>query len=215
MGIEAVWPLFALSLRTPRLELRVSRDEDLPGLAEAAIAGIHDPGLMPFGVPWTDAEPAELRRSLARYQWQQRAETSPGSWSLSFAVLRDGKTIGVQDLEAREFETTRTVATGSWLTRAAQGQGLGVEMRAAVLLFAFDHLGAVAAESSAATWNAASIAVSHRLGYEGAGVTRVEPRPGRPRDELRMRLRPERFVRPSWKLESSGVESAVDELVAH
>ncbi|MFT0139022.1 hypothetical protein ACEK07_23205 [Alcanivoracaceae bacterium MT1] len=60
MSLDEVWPLFGLEIRTPRLTLRPVRDEDLPGLARAALDGVHDPARMPFGAPWTDA-PA-LRR---------------------------------------------------------------------------------------------------------------------------------------------------------
>ena len=44
MDLVDVWPVFGLRLFTPRLELRVARDDDIPGLAEAAIRGIHDAG---------------------------------------------------------------------------------------------------------------------------------------------------------------------------
>ncbi|WP_175417108.1 hypothetical protein [Arthrobacter sp. 24S4-2] len=37
-----VWPMFGLKISSPRLELRLVRDEDLPGVINAALAGIHD-----------------------------------------------------------------------------------------------------------------------------------------------------------------------------
>ena len=90
MDLLEAWPLFGLRLLTPRLELRPVRDEDLPGLVDAALAGIHHPAVMPFAVPWTDAEPDVLRRELARFVWRQRASIRPGTWTLQLAVLRDG-----------------------------------------------------------------------------------------------------------------------------
>ena len=48
--LSEVWPLFSLRITTPRLELRPVRDEDLPGVIDAALSGIHDPGVMPFAV---------------------------------------------------------------------------------------------------------------------------------------------------------------------
>ena len=69
----------------------------------------------------------------------------------------------------------RTVHTGSWLGRAYQGRGLGKEMRAAVLGFAFDGLGAQVAESSAFLDNAASNGVSKSLGYEENGLGSLAP----------------------------------------
>jgi len=58
------------------------------------------------------------------------------------------------------------VSTGSWLGMRHQGKGFGTEMRAAILMLAFDHLGAKTARSSAFTDNPRSLAVSRRLGYE-------------------------------------------------
>jgi RimJ/RimL family protein N-acetyltransferase len=213
MDLLDAWPLFGLRLRTPRLELRPVRDEDVPGLVDAALAGIHDPAVMPFAVPWTDAEPDVLRRELARFVWRQRASIRPDTWTLQLAVLHEGRPVGVQDLSTADFAELRTVLTGSWLTRRAQGRGIGTEMRAAVLLFAFDVLGAEVAESSAASWNAASLGVSRRLGYVDNGVERRAPRPGRVIEEQRLRLPRESFVRPAWSLRVEGVEAARRDLL--
>jgi hypothetical protein len=48
-------PLFALRLRTPRVELRLPTEDELAQLARVAEQGIHPPEEMPFLVPWTDA----------------------------------------------------------------------------------------------------------------------------------------------------------------
>ncbi|MFJ3383015.1 MULTISPECIES: GNAT family N-acetyltransferase [unclassified Curtobacterium] len=207
MDVEEVWPLFGLRLLTPRLELRPVRDDDLPGLVQAALSGVHDPERMPFGVPWTDAEPDALAVSLAQYHWKLRAGVTRDSWAVSFTVLRDGAPIGVQELHARRFGARKTVESGSWLASAHQGVGLGTEMRAALLGFAFDDLGA-GCESSAAAWNGGSLRVSEKLGYERNGVTRSQTRPGETVDEVRVRLTRGDFVRPDWQLERHGVEAA-------
>lgn len=213
MGIEAAWPLFGLELRSPHLRMRVVRDDDLPGLLDAVSAGIHDPAVMPFAVPWTDAEPEELRRSFVRYQWGKRARVRPGTWDLSLTVLLEGVPIGMQDICASDLRTRRTVTTGSWLTRAQQGIGIGKEMRAATLMFAFDHLGAEVAESSAATWNRSSLGVSRSLGYQENGQSRVVTRPGEADVEQRVRLDRDAFKRPDWTLAVSGLELALPELL--
>lgn len=213
MDLVDVWPVFGLRLITPRLELRPVRDEDLPGLADAALAGIHDPGVMPFRVPWTDASGDELKRGLARHVWEQRATIRPGTWSLLLTVLRDGRPIGVQAISAAEFEVRRTVESGSWLTMSQQGHGLGTEMRAAMLCFVFDHLGGEVAESGAATWNAGSLAVSRKLGYRENGVARFVARRGQRVDEVLLRLDRDDFVRPAWELEVEGADAARAELV--
>ena len=72
------------------------------------------------------------------------AAFSPESWELGLVAFHDGRPIGVQAVLAKAFAADRTVATGSWLGRAFQGQGLGTEMRAAVLTLAFAGLGAAA-----------------------------------------------------------------------
>jgi RimJ/RimL family protein N-acetyltransferase len=50
--------------------------------------------------------------------------------------------VGVQELWAENFAELRKVATGSWLGLKHQGQGIGIEMRSAVLHLAFACLGA-------------------------------------------------------------------------
>ncbi|MCS5715663.1 GNAT family N-acetyltransferase [Herbiconiux sp. CPCC 205716] len=212
MSIDDVWPLFALRLETPRLVLRVVRDDDLPGLADAAIAGIHGER-MPFMRPWSEEDPATLRRSLAQFQWRRRAELRPESWGLNFVVLQDGRPIGVQDLEADDFATLRTVSTGSWLTRSAQGQGLGTEMRQAVLTFAFDHLGADFADSGAFDWNEPSLAVSRKLGYRPNGLAFASPRPGERVTEQRLRLAAADFARPPWPVAVTASPAALTALL--
>jgi|SRR6478736_3127806 len=213
MEIEDVWPLFALRLETPRLMLRPIRDEDLPGLAAAALRGVHAPERMPFGVPWTDWEPERLTRSMAQFHWSLRANATTENWGVSFTVVHDGIPVGIQEMHARNFAGRRTIDTASWLTSERQGLGLGKEMRAALLLFGFDHLGALWAESSAASWNEASLGVSQSLGYERNGLTRSEPRPGEPVDEIRVRVSAEQFRRPEWALAVTGAERACEQLL--
>lgn len=214
MELLDVWPVFRLRLRTPRLELRPVRDADLPSLAEAALDGIHEPGRNPFGTPWTEAPREELLPNLARFVWRERAGVAPNEWNLLFAVLEDGRPIGLQDLRATNFAALRTVSTGSWLTRSRHGLGLGTEMRAALLLFAFDELGATVAESGAYDWNASSLAVSAKLGYRENGVTKRAPKPGVVEDEVQLRLVASEFRRPEWQLEVGGFTEARPLLLA-
>ncbi|MGE3285761.1 MAG: GNAT family N-acetyltransferase [Pseudonocardia sp.] len=198
------WPLRHLVLRTPRLELRPDDDAGLLELVAAAHAGVHPPEEMPFLVPWTDADPRYLGRSSVQHFWQQRSALAPEDWNVHFLVRHEGRVIGVQSLQAREFGIVREVATGSWLGLAHQGRGLGTEMRAAVLMLAFDHLGAVCARSGAFTDNAASLRVSAKLGYVPDGtVTHV--RRGEPAGEVRLRLTPAGFVRPPWTPQVEGL----------
>jgi RimJ/RimL family protein N-acetyltransferase len=175
-SMSSYWPLFGLALRTPRLLLRPPSDEDFPDLLDAIDAGIHDPEEMPFSYPWTDGEPRTRTRGAVQYWWRARASWDAQDWHLPFAVFQDGRAIGIQELFARQFPLLREVQTGSWLTRGAQGQGFGKEMRAAILQLAFENLGAVVARSGAFVDNRASAAVSRGLGYRENGRSREAPR---------------------------------------
>jgi RimJ/RimL family protein N-acetyltransferase len=188
------WPLFALRITTPRLELRVPDDEDLVELFEAARAGIHPAGEMPFGIPWTDEihEAGALERFLS-FHWTARGSVTPETWQLPFAVVTGGSIVGTQELLATDFRGARSVSTGSWLTASAQGRGIGVEMRAAVLQLAFAGLGALEAQTSAWVDNPASQRVSLRLGYEHEGQQMLARR-GEPTPHLRYRL-----TREAWQ----------------
>lgn len=167
------WPLFELEVRTPRVTLRYPDDELVDALASLVAQGIHDPAVMPFSVPWTDAEPPYRERGAMQFHWRTRADWRPEHWQCPFAVLVDGEPVGVQDVMATDFAALREVETGSWLVRGRQGEGIGTEMRAAVLHFAFEGLGAHYALSGAWHDNGASLAITRRLGYVEAGRRRA------------------------------------------
>jgi RimJ/RimL family protein N-acetyltransferase len=181
------WPLFALTLSTPRLRLRVPTLEDLDALADLAAEGVHDPDVQPFAIPWTDAPPVERARGLLQYHWSEWAAWQPSAWTLNLVAELDGAIVGTQGLMAADFAVLREVSTGSWVGRRHQRQGIGTEMRAAVLHLAFAELGAEYAVSAAFADNAASYAVSRRLGYQDDGIERRVVR-GRPVVSRRVRL---------------------------
>ena len=52
-----LWPPFGLVLRSGDLTLSAITDDDLPGLADLALSGIHDPSWLPFLTPWTRTPP--------------------------------------------------------------------------------------------------------------------------------------------------------------
>jgi RimJ/RimL family protein N-acetyltransferase len=169
------WPLFALRLRTEHLVLRMPTDDDLATLLQVAKAGIHPPDEMPFGVAWTLVEGEAFDRNFMQFNWRTRATFAPGAWDLNMLVELDGRPIGAQSIAAEDFAIHRTVHTGSWLGRKHQGRGFGKEMRAAVLGFAFDGLGARVAETSAFLDNGPSNGVTRALGYEENGLGSLAP----------------------------------------
>jgi RimJ/RimL family protein N-acetyltransferase len=170
------WPLFGLRLRTPRLDLHLPSLDELDELAGLAAEGIHDPAVMPFDVPWTDAEPAERARQTVQHHWGTWSAWKPENWVLNLVAVMNGTVVGTQGLRAKDFAVVHEVSTGSWLGLRHQGRGLGTEMRAAVLHLAFAELGAEYASSGAFLDNAASLAVSRKLGYQTDGLTRQRVR---------------------------------------
>ncbi|QVQ52798.1 GNAT family N-acetyltransferase [Spiractinospora alimapuensis] len=163
------FPLYGLRLRTPRLELRLADLEELGALGDVAAAGIHDGDEMPFATPWTDAPPEERARGTIQHFWSMLAGIRPAQWALPMVVFSAGAPIGMQEIHAEDFSVLRSVGSGSWLGQAHQGQGIGTEMRAAVLHLAFAGLGAEYAQSEAFDDNPASLRVSVKLGYEPDG----------------------------------------------
>jgi RimJ/RimL family protein N-acetyltransferase len=187
-------PLYALKLRTPRLELRLPTRDEIMELARLAERGIHPPAEMPFQVPWTDwIGNDEWPQSFVDFHEQSTAAIRPESWRLLFVTFLDGRPIGTQGLRATDFAATRLLETGSWLGREFQGLGYGTEQRVAVLAFAFDGLGAQAALSGALEGNVASARVSEKLGYVTTGVGSLAPR-GTPVSHTEYRLE-----RAAWR----------------
>jgi RimJ/RimL family protein N-acetyltransferase len=167
-ALLATWPLFGLEVRTPRLSLRYPSDADLAALG--ALSGdIHDPDEMPFNVAWSRRPDGVRERSILQYHWRARSLWTPEDWELLLVAVVDGAVVGTQGMEGTHWGARRTVATGSWLHRPRQGQGLGTEMRHAVLHLAFAGLGARRAETDAFAWNRASQGVTEKLGYRRNG----------------------------------------------
>ncbi len=205
--LERAWPLYGLRVRSERLVLRLPTDEDLLPLMDLARAGIHPPDEMPFAIAWSVRESPDFEREFLQHHWSCRANWSADDWQLNLLVEADGRAIGTQTVAAHGFPINRTVDTGSWLGRAHQGQGLGKEMRSAVLAFAFDGLGARFAESSAFLDNTASNAVSRGLGYEENGRGTLAPQ-GVARDTQRFRMSAETWrSRPQPHVEIDGLDA--------
>jgi RimJ/RimL family protein N-acetyltransferase len=182
-----LWPLFALTVRTPRVTMR-SVDLDLAyELADLASEGIHDPAFMPFYIPWTDLPSPELERGVLRYYFRTWAELTSDQWSIPLAVFEANELVGMQDFKTHDFAKLRSFSTGSWLGQRFQGRGIGKEMRAAALHLGFAGFDAVRAETDAYADNTASLAVTRSLGYRPNG-SRWELRRGEPAEYLRFTM---------------------------
>ena len=204
-SLAEYWPVFGLRLATPRLILAPMCDDDLVETLDVILSGIHEASRMPFAMPWTDLPRDELVANTLRYCWTARGANTPAKWSVPFVVRMRGVLVGMQDLMSTDFAVTRTVSTGSWLGQAHQGKGIGVEMRSAVVQFAFDHLRAERADSGAFTDNPASLGVSEKLGYVPDGTVVLRRRPGERAVEQRLTLSPKEFRRPGWDVQITGL----------
>jgi RimJ/RimL family protein N-acetyltransferase len=213
-GGHAFWPLFDLVVRTPRLEIRLPREEEFGALLAVIAGGVHDPATMPFTTPFTDRPSPARERESAQWWWRQRAEWAPEKWNLTGAVFVEGEVVGVQDIYAEHFATLRSVHTGSWLGLAHQGQGLGKEMRQAILHLAFAGLGALEAHSGAFFDNAPSLATSRSVGYQPNGEALA------PRRDGAARMINVRIDRATWRerqrddIELVGLEECLDMFIA-
>lgn len=165
------WPFAHLRVTSGDLELRYLDDDLLFQAAALATEGIHAPDAMPFLFPWTRGTPDAVALSVLRYEWQARASMSPQTWNIELAVLHRGELVGLQGAHTSEFLVTRQASTGSWIGRRHQGQGIGRRMRLLILHLLFEGLGAHRALTEAFADNAASIAVTRRLGYRENGRT--------------------------------------------
>lgn len=170
--LAALWPQFGLLIETPRLQLRLPREDELPALTRAArdIAGPAGPRLQ---MPWMYEPSPAMERQLLQRHWRALAHWKPGSWHLPLAVFLAGEPAGMQDLWAEDFAVRRSVASGSWITRARQRRGYGTEARAAVLELAFGRLNAAEALTDYVEGNHASERVSRKLGYSPNGQRAV------------------------------------------
>jgi RimJ/RimL family protein N-acetyltransferase len=193
------WPLFDLRLSTPDLRLRPMTEADLEPIAD----------LLPDDVEQDEADYdfGELRagRGIVSHQayWRAYGAWRPRSWRLPFVVRSTaGEILGVQELEASDFLTLRTVDSSSFLVTAARGRGFGKQMRIAVLALAFGPLEAEAAITSAWHDNHASLGVSRAVGYQPNGES-LHAHPGRVDVLAHLRL-----LRADWL--ASGIGDQVE-----
>ena len=200
--------MFDIRLSTPHLELRHLTEVDLGTLAAILPDDAEqDPSLTSY--PALDPVSTRGVRVHQDY-WRARGNWRPDSWALSFGAFREGELIGYQGLEGEDFATLRTVDSSSFLIPEVRGQGLGKEMRAAVLALAFGPLDARFTVTSAWSNNYASLGVSRALGYVDNGF--AAHRRGEVADEMKsLRLTREQWLRGGWEdqVTVTGVDSCL------
>lgn len=197
--------MFDIRLTTPDLELRHLTEADLGSLAAILPEDVEQD---PSSTTYAGLDRTRNRAVVVHQDyWRARAGWGPESWALSFGVFRDGELVGYQGLEGDDFPTLRTVDSSSFLTGAVRDQGLGKQMRAAVLTLAFGPLGARFAITSAWSDNRASLGVSRALGYVDNGVT-AHRRGDIAGEMAHLRLTREQWGASGWpeRVAVSGVE---------
>ena len=203
------WPLFDLRVRTPRLTLRVARDEELLALAERVAGTLLASEQAAFMGAWAQLESPAFEREFMRRHWRWRADWSAEDWRLPLGVYERDELLGGIDAWASDFPVLRSALTGSWLVPEARGRGLGKEARAAMLHLCFAGLGARVVRSVAHPDNAASVGVSRSLGYQEDGTSTQLGGPGEAVEVVRFKLTRERW-RPREDIELSGLEACAD-----
>lgn len=211
-ALGELYPSLGLVVRAGDLTLRPLADADLPEYAALIRRPIFEDPTSPQVFPWYRAEPETRVREALRFQWRLRSGISPEGWTLAFGVWAGGQLIGAQDVAAERFAERRTVSSGSWLTLDAQGNGYGRLMRQAMLVLAFDHLGALRAESAAVVGNAPSYGVSRACGYIDNG-TEISTIPGTHEEQQRFLVTPELLRRPQVPVEVEGLTPALREML--
>lgn len=173
MELEEIWPLFALRIRSGDMELSPVREADYPDLADIANGGVRRNNIPAFLVNWDSGTPEEIARSIAQYQWGNRASFRIEDWTIECTVRVNGRVVGVQGISAKDFPATRSVSTGSWLALHEQGQGYGTRMRSAAVTAFADHFDALEFHSGYFEGNESSRKVSEKLGYSPNGVKTI------------------------------------------
>jgi hypothetical protein len=120
--LSSHWPLADLRLHTPDLQLRWPSLDDLGALADLAAAGVHDPEVQPFMVPWTDASPEERARGALQYHWSRWGTWKPSDWMLELVVIRDDVVVGTQGVGGHDFAVLREVHTAPGSAAATRGK---------------------------------------------------------------------------------------------
>ncbi len=186
------WPLFDLRVITPRVTLKLITDDRLAELIDVGRDIDGAPGV--FAGPWATLPDPERARSFATFHWACRANWSVDDWHLTLVAFIDDHPVGVQDVSSKAFARLGVVSTGSWLGRRHAGNGIGTEMRSAVLHLAFAGLGAREAHSSARAGNTASLRVSEKLGYEPNGAAPAIFGDDEVAEDQRLRLTRQRWL---------------------
>ncbi len=149
-------------IETPRLILRRFRDDDLPTL----LAYRNDPEVARYQ-GWDAMSDAEGRAFIA--QMAAAKPGTPGEWFQVAAELKEtGEHAGDCGLYV-EPDDPRLGEIGYTIARAHQGRGLGTELAAGVVAYAFATLGLHRVVANTDVRNTPSVRLLERLGFRREG----------------------------------------------
>ena len=141
--LQEIWPPYGVRIEENDLTLTILTDEDIPGLVDVALSGIHDPDAMPFLTPWTAVEPGATSGEHDSLLLRCPSAVHAREIRLALRSADRARTRRNPGVARHRLRGHPTAETGSWLGQSYQGRGIGTRMRRAVCAFAFDHLGAV------------------------------------------------------------------------
>ena len=205
-ALISIWPLFGLTLTTPRLVLRPITDDDIPAAVAAAASG--SPRTRPEPVQQAmDGAPADkLGPNMAQWYWRCRAKPPPRTGRCSWASGTGTRSSAARTSGPRTSQRSGQSAPdpGSSSPHTAGGSA-----RRCAPPSCFMRL-----TGSTQKWRSPkpppgtppSLGVSRSLGYELNGVTRTTWG-GKAEDVQKVRLTPETFNRPDWHLKVEGHEA--------
>lgn len=156
--------------------IRCATASDVVELADRVAAGGLDDDQTRDGLmSWCHCAPdvaAQRTRENMTAKIAALAGCAPGEmWSVPFVIVAEGAVIGRQDLRSLSVDPL-VVGSGSWIVNTHRGRGYGTFARCAALAAVF-AAGAVRAETNWKPRNAASRAVSVRLGYQLGELTSI------------------------------------------
>ena len=159
-------PAARIEVRSGPVRLVMPTEADLAVLAGALVAGGLDDDTTRSSLTWQPAGREDAATSTVTHVLGHFA-TVGATWYLPLVVLVGDTPVGRQDVHCDEgpFSVMREVLTGSWLVNTHRRRGYGLAARAGVLALSF-ALGAERARTGWLAGNAASAAVSAKLGYQ-------------------------------------------------
>ena len=91
---------------------------------------------------------------------------------LSFAIEVDGQAVGGIGLHRQDDVHRRSAEIGYWLGEAYWGRGIATEAVRAITAYGFEHSDLIRIYALVFAWNAASIRVVEKAGYQFEGRRR-------------------------------------------